>query len=134
MIQAHELVSAEALRRYDDSGDPVYTTYERVLLTLRWFDWCSAERLCEALGLDLDEPRVWPERHLYALALAYWVKRGRVEKRYDRTVVEYRLLAPSRWVTQTVCTRCPLAVVPGKTMCQQHLDYERDYKRRRRAA
>lgn len=131
MISASELVSSEALRRYDDNGDPVYTTYERVLLALRWFGWCTAERVYEALDVDEDD---WHERQNHSKALQYWVKRGRIEKRRDGDVVEYRLIPPRQWQTQTECARCSSPVVSGKTMCQRHLDWERDYKARRRAA
>jgi len=133
MIQASELVSSDALRRYDDNGDPIYSTHEQVLLTLRWFGWVTAERVCEALGLDLNAPLLYPERSRYSKALHYWVKRGRVEQRHDFDVVEYKLIHPSQWpVEQTCCSRCSAAVVAGKTMCQRHLDWERDYKRRSR--
>lgn len=78
MIPASELVSAEALRRYDDSGDPVYTTAERIVLTLRWWDWAAAAQVREALGLDnADEI----DRQRYKVALGRLVKRGIVEAR-----------------------------------------------------
>jgi hypothetical protein len=73
MIRASELISAEALRRYDDNGEPVYTTTERILLTLRWFGWISSEGLREALGLlDADEDT----RTRFKNALGRLVKRG----------------------------------------------------------
>lgn len=128
MIAARELVSAEALSRYDDNGDPVYTTYERVLLTLRWFGWCTADDVFNALDLDRTE------HQNYSGAIRYWVKRGRVESRRDVDVVEYRLLRPSQWQAAITCTRCPSVRVDGRTMCQRHLDWEREYKARQRAA
>jgi hypothetical protein len=131
VIPARELVGAEALRRYDDNGDPVYTTYERVLLAMRWFGWCTAERVYEALEVEDDD---WTARQNHSKAIQYWVKRGRVAKRHDHDVVEYRLIHPSQWQALAVCTRCSSAVVDGKTMCQRHLDWEREYKARRRAA
>lgn len=134
MIPLRHLISPEALRRYDDDGEPVYTTHERVLMALRWFDWCTAERLCEAVGIDINEPAQYQERQKYSSALAYWHKRGRVEKRHDRGVVEYRLLPVRRWGDAVQCVRCPADRVPGRTMCQRHLDWEREYKQRRRAA
>lgn len=133
MIRARELVSAEALRRYDDNGDPVYSTHERVLLALRWFGWTTAERLYDALEID-PAPHFYDERQKTSSALAYWVKRARVERRHDGRVVEYRLIHPSRWGEAVQCARCSTDRVAGKTMCQRHLDWERDYKARRRAA
>ena len=131
MIPARELLSAEALKRYDDNGDPVYSTYERVLLALRWFGWASAERVYEALEIDAAPVE---QRQLYSKAIQYWVKRGRVEVRHDFELVEYRLIHPRQWQEQTACTRCPSPTVEGKTMCQRHLDWEREYNVRRRAA
>lgn len=133
MIPARELVSAEALRRYDEDGEPVYSTHERVLLTLRWFGWVTAERLYEALDID-PSPHFYDERQKHSVAIRYWIKRGRVEQRHDRGLVEYRLIHPSKWGDPPQCMRCPSTPVEGKTMCQRHLDYERDYKAKRRAA
>lgn len=133
MIHARELLSFDALSRYDDNGDPVYSTYERVLLALRWFGWCTADDLFGALDLD-DPSQTWRERGAYSKAIQYWVKRGRVEQRGERELSEYRLIHPKQWHEQTVCTRCPTEVVDGRTMCQRHLDWEREYKVRRRAS
>lgn len=143
MIRASELVGVEATRRYDDNGDPVYSTHEQVLLALRWFGWCTAERIYEALGIEGEHgygtelwKQMYAEHQKYSKAIAYWVKRGRVEQRRQFGVVEYRLVHPSRWneVEAVECTRCPQPRVEGKTMCQKHLDWERDYKAKRRAA
>ncbi len=124
VIPARELVSAEALRRYDDNGEPMYSTYERVLLCLRWFDWCSAERMYDALDVEDYETR-----QLYDKALRYWIKRGRVARNGDA----YKLLRPAQWGEATECARCPAPRVEDKTMCQRHLDWEREYKQRKRA-
>ena len=96
MIAARHLVSSEALRRYDDTGDPVYTTAERIVLALRWFDWVSADelRLVLDVGDDIDAQR-------YKVALGRLVKRGIVEARgngkHGNADVrrEYRLVADS---------------------------------------
>lgn len=129
MISPRELIGAAALMRYDDDGEPVYTTHERVLLALRWFGWCSLERLYESL--DADD---YGDRQRLYKAAEYWVKRGRVVRRHDVSLLEYRLLAPSQWERGTACVRCPAMRVDGRTMCQRHLDWERDYKAQRRAA
>lgn len=138
MIAASQLVGSAALTRYDDHGDPVYSTHERVLLTLRWFGWASAERLYEALDLDdnwHNKRSLYQERQKISSALAYWVKRGRIETRPLRDrLLEYRLIPPSQWGDAVSCSRCSEHRVTGKTMCQRHLDWERNYKAKRRAA
>ena len=98
MIPARHLISAEALRRCDDTGEPIYTTAERIVLALRWFDWVSAAGLREVLDLD-DADEVDARR--YSIALGRLVKRGIVEARgngkHGNADVrrEYRLVADS---------------------------------------
>jgi hypothetical protein len=128
VIQVRELLSADAMRRYDDNGEPAYTSYERVLLCLRWFDWASTERMFEALGM---ESSTGDERDSYWSALNYYVKAGKIEKRTNYGVKEYRLVAPSKRVAVTVCRRCSSEVVPGYVLCDRHLEWQRKNKNAR---
>jgi hypothetical protein len=75
VIPARELVSAEAFRRYDDDGEPVYTPTERVLMALRWFGWVSADDLWVALDMPEAGTR---DRNKHAVTLCQLVKKGRV--------------------------------------------------------
>lgn len=128
MIRLSELLSAEALRRYDDDGEPVYTTGERVLITLRWFDWASSERVIEALGLDLADRF---ERARYLHSLLYFVERGRVETRNHLGTVEFRLLVTAKRMPVTKCRRCTQPPMPGFVLCAKHLEWQRENKNAR---
>lgn len=125
MIHARELVSQEALRRYDDDGDPVYTTGERLLLTMRWFDWCTAEQITEALGLD--EPA---EMNRFQNALQYWSHIGRIERRG----CEYRLVHPKQWPAQIETCKhsaCKRPRAGTRVLCEHHLEIARSYRKRK---
>lgn len=107
MLRQSQLVSAAALSRYDDSGDPVYTTAERIVLALRWFGWISADGLRDALEIaDADDV----EKKRYVQSIARLVKRGVVEERgatlgkRGRGEREYRL--------NELSPKLPLADVP----------------------
>jgi hypothetical protein len=147
VIAIRELVSAEALRRYDDSGEPLYTTTERVLLTLRWFDWATAATLRTALGLD-DADEV--DKARYTRALHDLVKQGRVEKRGILGWHEYRLAPqqpalyvpvppvrtypPPREKPEVECRKCRCERVPGRVLCERHLQWDKSRARRNRMA
>lgn len=152
MIPARSLVSAEALRRYDDNGDPVYSPSERILLVLRWYDWISTSDLYERLELnDRDRGR-------HQKALERLIASGRVECRevresyatYVATGRYVRLAAVRREpdpepeptvrlsrderVRIGLCRRCDSMPVPGHKECAKHLEANRQAQRRRRAA
>jgi hypothetical protein len=148
MRDPRELVSSEALRRYDDNGDPVYSPIERVLLALRWFDWASSARIMEALELEAADLK---ERERYVTALSRLVTRGRVERRgASLSWFEYRLAAKQPVIRERsepawrlgreerqqlgLCLRCDSLPVPGRRQCQHHLDLQSGTNRRRRAS
>ena len=78
MLKQTDLISAEALRRYDDNGEPMYSTAERIVLALRWFGWVSMFGLADALGME-DMNAL--ERKRFQTALWRLVKRGVVQIR-----------------------------------------------------
>jgi hypothetical protein len=147
MRDPRELISSEALRRYDDNGDPVYSPIERILLALRWFDWATPERIVEALDL---EDVGWKERERYASALSRLVARKRLDRRGTHMRYEYRLAARQPVIREVVekswrlgrkervqlglCLRCDSSPAPGKKQCQAHLDMQTAANRKRRAA
>lgn len=135
MIPIAELVSVEALRRYDDTGEPAYTCFERVLITLRWFDWATCGTIIDALGVDVDDRL---ERQRYESALRYWFRHGRIARRPRLNdwpaVFEYRLLAPSEWTDVESCRRCSRPRAIGSVLCDVHKAWQRENKRARRAA
>lgn len=114
MIAPRELVSVEALRRYDDNGEPVYTTTERILLALRWWDWVTATDLFDALEIDRSDHRT---RWTYSMSLRRLTDRGRVECRDDRF---YRLASVQPDVKQAkepTCANCANPPEPGRSRC-----------------
>lgn len=131
MIPISELISVEALRRYDDDGEPVYTTRERLLLALRWFGWVSSADLSDAL--DIGEGVYLPMRQRYQTALQGLLADGLVMQRGERGAHEYRLAAYRQDKADT-CRRCSSAPSPGHVLCPRHVEWQRSNKRIRRAA
>lgn len=147
MMAISELVSSEALRRYDDNGDPVYSPIERLLLALRWFDWASSERIFESLDLDTADLK---GRDKYRQALCRLVARQRVERRETFGLLEYRLARVQPRIAERtesiwrlsreererlgLCLRCDNDPVPGKKQCQLHLDKQKAANVKRRSA
>lgn len=147
MRDARELITSEALRRYDDNGDPVYSPIERILLALRWFDWASTDRIIEALDL---EDAGWRERERYATALSRLTSRRRLDRRGTHMNYEYRLATKQPVIREYaepqhrlgrderqllgLCLRCDSERMPGKQQCQVHLDAQRAANQRRRAS
>lgn len=151
MISASHLISPIALRRYDDTGSPIYTPTEQLLLALRWFDWIEPAELYDVVGCDRG--RAGDGRH--AKGLERLVKSGRVERRVvsylnvrkePRTAIYVRLAKvqptmppdrepeyrPSREERMALglCRRCDNEPEPGHSECAEHRRLNREAKMR----
>lgn len=137
MIAASELVSADALSRYDDSGEPALYPAERILLRLRWWgrEWCSREELVDALEVGPHD------RWAIDKALERLAAEGRVERigRFGRAAFRLgvvrtpRRVSPGRaaknatrrtWRARQrelgLCVDCSEKAAPGKPQCARH--------------
>ena len=63
--------------QYDDNGDPLVTTSERILRALRFHDWIDPLDLYDQLELAPNSP----ERNAHQSAMTRFVKAGAVERK-----------------------------------------------------
>lgn len=131
MIQLELLLPPTATFRYDDTGEPAYSTWERLLMTMRWLEWPTIGEIYDAMCADDSETRAD-----VAAGIRYFVRKGKIAQRGAQRHQEYMLIAsafPKR-ATGPRCARCCSAAAPGKASCQRHLDYDAGRNRKARAA
>lgn len=134
MLSLSTLLGPIAPYRYDDEGEPAYTSPERVLRVLRRFDWATFEEIQIAL-------ESMTARDL-STALSRLVKQGKVQRRRLARCTNLFRLDPTAFAPRRAprvadlkrCgrTRCPRMAVDGRSSCQHHLDTSRELSARTR--
>lgn len=80
--------------QYDDEGEPIVSTADRILRALRFHDWIEPSDLYDQLELAPNSS----ERNAYQSAMNRLVKSGQVQRR----TISYRSDSHMRDVTATV--------------------------------
>ena len=128
MLSLSDVLPASALTRYDDHGEPAYTTYERLLIAMRRMAWSTRDEIFDAMEAHETE-----DRRLLRCAIAWFVRDGKIESRGVGYSREFRLCAAAfvRRVDVAKCKRCQLPATPGMALCAFHRDWQNEYKRLR---
>ena len=90
MLSLSILLPATALTRYDDHGEPLLRTSERLLVAMRRLGWVTRSEINEALGLEYDaDDRV--QLDAVTTAIRDVVASGKMLRRVANGRREYRI-------------------------------------------